>query len=94
MKKEVYLTILFDYYEKLLSEKDRECFKSYYFDNLSLQEISENTGISRNAIHKRLKKTEEELNDLEEKLNLYKKEEKILSLIKDEKLKEKISEIL
>lgn len=94
MKKEVYLTILFDYYEKLLTEKDKECFKNYYFENLSLQEISENTGLSRNAIHKRLKKVEEELIDFEEKLNLYKKEEQILSLIMDEDLRKKISEIL
>ena len=34
MKDVVYLTILFDYYEKLLEDKDRECFKNYYFDNL------------------------------------------------------------
>ena len=94
MKKEVYLTILFDYYEKLLTEKDKECFKNYYFENLSLQEISENTGLSRNAIHKWLKKVEEELIDFEEKLNLYKKEEQILSLIMDEDLRKKISEIL
>ena len=94
MKKEVYLTILFDYYEKLLTEKDKECFKNYYFENLSLQEISEHTGLSRNAIHKRLKKVEEELIDFEEKLNLYKKEEQILSLIMDEDLRKKISEIL
>ena len=61
MNESVYLTILFDYYEKLLDEKDRECFKAYYFDNLSLWEISELFDTSRNAVHKRLKKTEEKL---------------------------------
>lgn len=94
MNDKVYLTILFDYYETLLSEKDKKIFKYYYFDNLSLQEISENENISRNAIHKRIKKIEEELKNYEEKLYLYKKEKKIMSLIKDEKLKEKISKIL
>ncbi len=94
MNDKVYLTILFDYYETLLSEKDKKIFKYYYFDNLSLQEISENEKISRNAIHKRIKKIEEELKSYEEKLNLYKKEKKIMSLIKDENLKEKISKIL
>ena len=39
MNDKVYLTILFDYYETLLSEKDKKIFKYYYFDNLSLQEI-------------------------------------------------------
>lgn len=94
MNENVYLTILFDYYEELLEEKDRECFKSYYFDNLSLGEISENLSISRNAVHKRLKKIEDKLNSYEEKLNLYKKEQKIIEIIEDETLKEKIKKIL
>ena len=94
MNENVYLTILFDYYEELLEEKDRECFKSYYFDNLSLGEISENLSISRNAIHKRLKKIEDKLNSYEDKLRLYEKEQKILEIIEDKNLKEKIKKIL
>jgi len=94
MKKEIYLTILFDYYEKLLLNKDQEVFKDYYFSNLSLQEIAENNNISRNAVHKRLKKIEEELIHYEEKLKLYEKEQKIMELIKDKNLQNKIKEIL
>lgn len=90
MNESVYLTILFDYYEKLLDEKDRECFKAYYFDNLSLGEIAELVDISRNAVHKRLKKTEEKLKYYEEVVGLYRKEQKIMSLIADENLKEQI----
>ena len=93
MNESVYLTILFDYYEKLLDEKDRECFKAYYFDNLSLGEIAELVDTSRNAVHKRLKKTEEKLKYYEEVVGLYRKEQKIMSLIADEKLKEKIKEL-
>lgn len=93
MNETVYLTILFDYYEKLLTEKDCECFKAYYFDNLSLAEVAELTDISRNAIHKRLKKIEEKLEFYEDAIGLYQKEQKIMSLIKDEKLKEQIKEI-
>ena len=93
MNESVYLTILFDYYENLLDEKDRECFKAYYFDNLSLGEIAELVDISRNAVHKRLKKTEEKLKYYEEVVGLYRKEQKIMSLIADEKLKEKIKEL-
>lgn len=93
MNESVYLTILFDYYEKLLDEKDRECFKAYYFDNLSLGEIAELVDISRNAVHKRLKKTEEKLKYYEEVIGLYQKEQKIMSLIKDENLKEQIKKI-
>lgn len=94
MKDIVKLTILFDYYEKLLKENDKECFKDYYFNNLSLSEIAENNNVSRNAIHKKLKKIEEELNSYEEKLRLYRKEQQILELIKDEKIKEKIKSIM
>lgn len=94
MKEQIYLTILFDYYESLLSEKDRLCFKDYYFNNLSLSEIAENNNISRNAVHKRLKKIEEELNNYENKLKLYKKEQKIMSILKDEKDQEKVKNIL
>ena len=93
MNDNVYLTILFDYYEKLLSDKDRDCFKLYYFENLSLSEISENLNISRNAIHKRLKKIEEELLSFEEKLKLYDKEQKIMCLIDDFDLKERIKNV-
>ncbi len=93
MEKNIYLTILFDYYKELLTEKQKEYFKNYYFDNLSLSEISENLNVSRNAIHKELKLIENKLISYEEKLKLYKKDEKLLKLIeeiKDEKLKEKI----
>ena len=93
MKDVIYLTILFDYYEKLLNEKDRKCFKNYYFDNLSLGEIADNNGISRNAIHKRLKKIEEELLYYESVIGLYDKEQKILSLVSDENLKDEIKKI-
>ncbi len=94
MKNQVYLTILFDYYENLLEEKDKECFKDYYFNNMSLSEIADNNKVSRNAIHKRLKKIEEELNLYEEKLKLYKKEQEILNILTDNNQKETIKKIL
>lgn len=93
MKKQIYLTILFDCYEKLLNEKDRDCFKYYYFDNLSLGEIADNLDISRNAIHKRLKKIEEELYFYEDSVGLYKKEQEVLNLITDKELADRIKEI-
>ena len=65
------LIILFDYYEKLLTESQRNYFIEYYFNNLSLSEISENFNVSRNAVSKDLKLTVEKLNGYEEKLKLY-----------------------
>ena len=61
MDNQVLLNILYDYYGELLTDKQKNYFKDYYFDNLTLSEISENYNISRNAIHKSLKEIEEKL---------------------------------
>ena len=73
----IYYVTLFDYYGSLLTEKQRQYFEDYYFENLSLSEISENLGISRNAVNKQIHKTIEKLEYYEEKLELYQKSEKI-----------------
>jgi hypothetical protein len=92
-----YIIILYDYYGELFNDKHKEYFESYYFDNLSLGEIGDNIGISRNAIHKGIKNMEEKLYFYEEKLGLYRKNkmlEKVINDIDDENLKEKIKNIL
>ena len=97
MKKEIYLTILFDYYEKLLTEQQRKYFVAYYFDNLSLGEISENMNVSRNAVHKQLKVIEEKLIEYEDILHIYEKDKKleeVINTIEDKCLKEKLKEII
>ena len=94
MERTLYLTELFDIYGELFTDKQKEYFIDYYFNNYTLQEISENYNVTRNAVHKSLKETEEKLMFYEEKLNILKKNRKILELIKDEELKEKIEEIL
>ncbi len=90
------LIILYDYYGELLNDDNRKYFEEYYFDNLSLGEIAENSGISRNAVHKHIKSTESKLLFYEEKLKLLEKEKKlkiIISKLKDEKLKVEIEKI-
>ncbi len=96
MIKEVYLTILFDYYGELLTEKQKIYFKSYYFDDLSLSEISENLKVSRNAISKEIKYIENKLIFFENKLNLYDKDlrlNKIICKIKDKDIKKELEDI-
>ena len=88
------LIILYDYYESLLSDKQKEYFSLYYFDNLSLSEISENIGVSRNAIHKSLKSIESLLLDYEDKLKIYNKTKKIEEIIRGSKVEEKVLEVL
>lgn len=96
MDKTIYLINLYDYYSELLTEKQKKYFEDYYFNNLTLSEISENRNISRNGIYKVIKEVENKLNFYEEKLNLYKKSKKIKEIIKDleNKTKEKIEELI
>ncbi len=96
MENQVLLCILYDYYGELLTDKQKKYFKDYYFENLSLSEMSENYNISRNAIHKNLKETEEKLLYYEKKLKLYDKNKKIKKIINDlsDDLKNKILELI
>ena len=92
----VELTILYDYYSELLTDKQKLYFEDYYFDNLSLQEIADNNNISRNAVHNSLKDIETKLNYYEDKLKLYEKSKEINKLIEniDENIKNKIKELI
>ena len=81
METREYLIILYDFYGELLSDKQKEHFEDYYFNNLSLGEISENESISRNAVHNTLKTIETKLYSYEEKLNLCSKKKELLELL-------------
>lgn len=83
MEERDYLIILYDFYGELLNDKQRKYFEDYYFSNLSLGEISENTGVSRNAIHKNIKFAESKLYFYEEKLGLYKKKKMLDEFINE-----------
>ena len=96
MEQRDYLIILYDFYGELLSDDNKGYFEDYYFDNLSLGEISDNAGISRNAVHKHIKSCEAKLMFYEEKLRLYDKDKKLRNLLRDindEEIKNKIQEI-
>ena len=96
MDKEIYLSALYDYYSPLLTDKQKNYFEDYYFNNYSLAEIAENNNTSRNAIHKQVKETENKLLDYEDKLKLYCRASEIEEIIKDldEEIKEQIEELI
>ena len=80
---------LYDLYYKLLTNKQREYFEEYYFDDLSIGEIAINHDVSRNAVHDQLKKVIANLEDYEEKLGILKKIKSISNLdLEDEKIEE------
>ncbi|KDR94149.1 hypothetical protein SAMN02745945_00833 [Peptoclostridium litorale DSM 5388] len=70
LNKLVELSILFDYYGELLTSKQRDVVSLYYDEDYSLSEISENLGISRQAVYDTLKRAEKILKGYEEKLGL------------------------
>lgn len=76
-----YINSLFDLYGNLLTDKQQEYFKYYYFDDFSLREIANTLGVSCNAIYDQLKKIEKSLTKYEELLGLYKKNEKLEELL-------------
>ena len=70
MEKAVYLSLLLDFYGELLTEKQREYADLYYNENLSLSEIAENDGISRQAVRDALLRAEAALRSTEDKIGL------------------------
>ena len=72
MEKNLSFSTLLDYYGAALTERQRELLCFYYDDDLSLFEISENTGISRQGVRDAIKRGEAELLRLEDALGLAK----------------------
>lgn len=97
MEYRIFLSDLYDVYGNLLTEKQQIYFEDYYFNNLSLTEIAENNEVSRNAVHKQIKESENKLLNYEQILKNYEKSNKIkelLNLIEDKKIKEEILKLL
>ncbi len=61
------MTLLFDYYGELLTERQKICFDMRYNQDLSLGEIAEELGISRQGVHDNLSRTEALLRNMEAK---------------------------
>lgn len=69
-EKNLAISDLLDTYSAVLSERHRELLDFYYNQDLSLAEIAEFVGISRQGVRDGIKKAEEELFFLEERLHL------------------------
>lgn len=70
MEKNVEISLLLDFYGEVLSEKQRTVVEMYYDDDLSLSEIAEYVGISRQGVRDSIKRSESTLYDMESKLKL------------------------
>lgn len=69
----VSMTLLFDYYGDLLTEKQKTYFDLYYNQDFSLAEIAEEEGVSRQAVSDALSRTEAILQNFEEKTGFVQK---------------------
>ncbi len=68
MAKNLEITVLLDFYGEILTEKQRDYLSFYYNDDLSLSEIAENEGITRQGVRDAIKRAENQLLDIESKL--------------------------
>ena len=74
MKNQTYrMTMLFDFYGELLTDRQKEFFDLYYNEDLSLAEIAENAGISRQGVRDVIVRAEGIMQEVEDKTGLIKR---------------------
>ena len=83
LENRIYMTHLFDLYGASLTKKQQLIFKLYYYEDLSLAEISERGDVSRQGVHDHLKRAENRLSCLEEELKIKAKLDKIAKEVTD-----------
>ncbi len=97
MEEVLYFNELYDLYSGLLTDKQREYFEDYYFNNLSFSEMAENYDVSRNAIFKQIHIVTDKLKEYESILKLHEKRKKLENIIEsidDSTLKNKLEELV
>lgn len=94
MAKNLEVTMLFDIYGEMLTEKQRDFISYYYDDDLSLAEIAQNEGITRQGVRDAIKRAENQLYEFESHLGLKKRfEETKTGLAEILQLTEVINEV-
>ena len=63
-------SMLLDFYGELLTDKQRECFDLHYNEDLSLSEIADQLGISRQGVWDNIRRAEASMKEIEEKTGL------------------------
>ena len=99
MEKDLRYTELFELYQDLLTERQREIFTCHYLLDLSLSEIAEPDGNTRQSVYSVVKKVKAKLDEYEKVLGIYEKNQKLIVLSEkakatDENLAREILEIV
>lgn len=80
MEKIIERNILFDFYGELLTEHQKSIYEDAVYSDLSLSELSEEYGITRQGVHDLLKRCDKILMGYENKLHLIEKFDKVKNL--------------
>ncbi|MDO5014443.1 MAG: sigma factor-like helix-turn-helix DNA-binding protein [Clostridia bacterium] len=83
MGKDYEFAKLLDFYGKMLTDKQRNFLSHYYFDDLSLSEIAQNEGITRQGVRDAIKRAEGQLANMETQLGHVKKFDRINKALDD-----------
>lgn len=87
LEKFLHMSTLFDIYGALLTDKQKRCLQMHLFEDFSLSEISDELGISRQAVYDMLKRSEQVMQQYENKLGLAarstKEKNELLSILSD-----------
>lgn len=101
MEKLEYKGMLYDFYGELLTQHQKKIYEDAVFNDLSLSEIADEQGISRQGVHDLIKRCDKILNEYEDKLHLVEKFSKIkynirqiINLTDDEQIKFLSNEII
>lgn len=81
LEKTTRMNYLYDFYQALLTPKQRSYMSLYYLDDYSLGEIAQQYEVSRQAVYDNIKRTEAMLEEYEKKLSLFQKFQKRKKLI-------------
>lgn len=99
MEKDFRYVELFELYQSLLTKRQRELFSSHYLYDLSLAEIAEPEGNTRQSVYSAIKKVKQKLDEYEKELGVYEKNVKLYALAEqikraDQECANKILEII
>ena len=75
------ISLLLDFYGEMLTFRQREMLELYYDDDLSLSEISEHAGITRQGVRDAVKRAEAQLFELEDKIGMVRRFGRVKDLI-------------
>ena len=81
--KDLRISVLLDHYGAMLTDKQREVIDLYYNDDLSLAEIADQAGITRQGVRDNIKRGEAQLLEMEQKLHAARRFERLAALVSE-----------